>query len=211
MTEPCPFGGLDLTDYAKLHVDECCLRFDLVYNQSAKNDIVIYLDKIEYRKATPDYSRVPSYKADDHNMEVFNRSEELKKFHEEYSAELTFLSQPITTFAAAAWSHIQRLGLTRKEFCEKTLLSEKTYDRIKANNTGRVTLQTVMQIAVGLELGGALGEQLIELAGYKLTAKEFGYKKVLYSYNGHSIYECDEVLRGLGLDSIIPRQYREVD
>lgn len=204
-----PLGGLGLTDYAKLHIDECCIRFDLQYNKGSQNDIVDYLDTVEFRKAAPDYNRVPSYNADGHNAGVFARSEELKKFREEYADELTFLSRPVTTFAEAAWSHIQRLGLSRKVFCEKTLLSEKTYDRIKSNSTGRVTLQTVMQIAVGLELGGALGEQLIELAGYKLTAKEFGYKKVLYSYKGHSIYECDEVLRGLGLDSIIPRQYRE--
>jgi hypothetical protein len=205
------FGGVTLTDYAKLHVDECCIRFDLKFNPSAKNDIVVYLDKVEFRKATPDYSRVPEFHVDDHNNAVFARSEELKKFHEEYSEEITFLQMPVTTFAATASAHIQRLGLSRKEFCDKTLLSEKTYDRIKTNTAGRVTLQTVMQIAIGLELGGLLGEQLIELAGYKLTNKEIGYKKVLYGFKGHSIFECDEVLTALGLESIIPKQYRSVE
>jgi hypothetical protein len=203
-----PLGGLDLTDYAKLHVDECCLRYDLKYNPSAKNDVVVYLDTVEFRKSTPDYSRVPEFKADDHNKAVFARSVELKKFREEYSEELAFISKPQATFADAVMSHVERLGLSRKDFCDKTLLSDKTYDRIKAKNIGRVTLQTVMQIAIGLELGGLLGEQLVELAGYRLTAKEIGYKKVLYSYRGHSIYECDEVLTALGLDSIIPKQYR---
>jgi hypothetical protein len=66
-----------------------------------------------------------------------------------------------------------------------------------------------MQFAVGLSLGGPLGEQLLELAGYKLNASQLAYKKILYSYRGHSIYECDEVLTALGLQSILPKQYRE--
>jgi len=39
-------------------------------------DIVVYLDSIMFRKATPDYNRVPTFNPDKHNMEVFNRSEE---------------------------------------------------------------------------------------------------------------------------------------
>jgi hypothetical protein len=202
-------GGLDLTDYAKLHVDECCLRFDLKYNTSAQNDIVVYLDSITYRKATPNYNRVPEFNSDNHNEAVFARSEELKKFREEYAEELAFFTKPTLNFAQTAWAHIERLGLSRQEFCEKTLLSEKTYERIRNNNLRDPKLQTVMQFAVGLSLGGPLGEQLLELAGYKLNNSQLAYKKILYSYRGHSIYECDEVLTALGLQSILPKQYRE--
>jgi len=203
-----PFGGLDLTDYAKLHVDECCLRFDLAYNKLAKNDITVYLDTVEFRKATSNFNRVPSFKADDHNLMILNRSKELKKFHEEYIAEGSFLSRPTLNYAQTVWAHIERLGLSRKDFCEKTLLSEKTYDRIRDNDIGKPSLDTVMRICIGLELGGILGEQLLELAGYKLNAAEIAYKKLLYSYKGHDIYECDEVLCALGLPTILPKQYR---
>jgi hypothetical protein len=206
-----PFGGLDLTDYAKLHVDECCLRFDLKFNPTAKNDIVVYLDMVEFRKATPDYNRVPSFNADDHNMEVFKRSAELRKFHEEYAEELSIMSRPTLNYAQTVWGHIERLGLTRKEFCDKTLLSEKSFDRIRDNNAGKPGLDTVMRICIGLELGGILGEQLLELAGYKLNAAEIAYKKLLYSYKGHDIWECDEVLCALGLQSILPKQYRTAE
>ncbi len=204
-------GGLDLTDYAKRHIDKCCIRFDLKYNESAKTDIVVYLNTVTFRKATPDYNRQPSYNPDDHNMAVFARSAELRKFHEEYSEELAILSQPTTTFCAAVWGHIQRLGISRKDFCERTLLSEKTYERLRDNAMPRPKFETVMQISVGLSLGGHLGEQLLELGGHRLTAAQFGYKKILYSYQGHDLYECDEVLNALGLPSILPKQYRTVE
>lgn len=201
-------GGIELTDYAKMHIDECCIRFELKYNKTAKMDIVIYLDSIEFRKATPDYNRVPAFNADRHNLEVFERSEKLKKLHSEYMEEGGFLSNPTLNFAQTAWAHLERKNCGKKDFCKKTLLSEKTYDRIRANDLPNPALQTVMLICVGLELGGVLGEQLLELAGFKLNAQQLAYKKLLYSYCGHSVYECDEVLSALGIPSILPKQYR---
>ena len=140
------------------------------------------------------------------------RSEELKKLHADYINEGNFLSTPRLTFAQAAWAHIERLCIKPKEFCDRTLLSEKVYERLRDKNYhGRnPELQTVLQICIGLNLGGVLSEQLLELAGYKLTAQQLAYKKILYCYCGHSIYECDEVLTALGLPSILPKQYRAV-
>ena len=103
-------GSIDLTDYAKLHVDECCLLFDLKLNKASKMDIVVYLDSIMFRKATPDYNRVPTFNPDKHNMEVFNRSEELKKFHEEFVEEGQHLSRTTQTFSQAVYGHIKRKG-----------------------------------------------------------------------------------------------------
>lgn len=114
-------------------------------------------------------------------------------------------------FAQTAWAHIERKKISRKDFCEKTLLSDKTYDRLRDNRLPSPTLQTVMQICVGLELGGVLGEQLLELAGYKLNAQQVAYRKILYAFRGHSIYECDEVLTALGMPSILPKQYRVIE
>jgi hypothetical protein len=204
-------GGIGLTDYAKTHIDECCVRFDLKYNETAKTDIVVYLDSIVFRKATPDYNRVPTFNVDSHNMDVFNRSEKLKKLHKEYIEEGQFLSLPVGNFTQVAWAHILRKGYNKVVFCDTTLLSDKTFDRIKAGQLPNPTLETVMQICIGLELGGVFGEQLLELAGYKLnnSPQQLAYKKLLYSYCGHSIYECDEVLRALGLPSILPKAYKE--
>jgi len=203
-------GGIDLTDYAKLHVDECCIRFDLKYNPASAADIVVYLDSIEFRKAIPGYNRVPMFNPDGHNLDVLQRSEKLKKFHDEYVAEGSFLEQPTLNFAQTAWAHIERLAIAPKEFCNRTLLSEKTYERLRNNDIPNPNLQTVMQICVGFNLGGVLGEQLLELAGYKLTPQQLAYKKILHSFSEHSIFECDEVLTALGIPSILPKQYRTV-
>jgi len=149
-----------------------------------------------------------SYALETADRELFKNSEELKIFHEEYVEEDEFLSKPTLNFAQTAWAHIERLHCSRTEFVEKTLLSEGMYKRLLRKTVIRPTFQTVMQFCVGLSLGGILSEQLLELAGYKLNAQQLAYKKILHSYCGHSIYECDEILVALGNPSIIPGQYK---
>ena len=205
-------GSLDLTDYAKLHVDECCLLFDLELNKASKMDIVVYLDSIMFRKATPDYNRVPTFNPDKHNMEVFNRSEELKKFHEEFVEEGQHLSRTTQTFSQAVYGHIKRKGYNKVVFIEKTLLSGKTYDRIKNNELNNPTLETVVAICIGLELSPTYSEEILRLAGYTLnnTPQQLAYKKLIHSYRGHSIYECNEVLEALGLSPLCAKAYKEM-
>lgn len=205
-------GSIDLTDYAKLHVDECCLLFDLKLNKASKMDIVVYLDSIMFRKATPDYNRVPTFNPDKHNMEVFNRSEELKKFHEEFVEEGQHLSRTTQTFSQAVYGHIKRKGYNKVVFIEKTLLSGKTYDRIKNNELNNPTLETVVAICIGLELSPTYSEEILRLAGYTLnnTPQQLAYKKLIHSYRGHSIYECNEVLEALRLSPLCAKAYKEM-
>ncbi len=120
------------------------------------------------------------------------------------------MSKPFASFAQAAWEHIERKGVSRADFAEKTLLSGKIYDRIRSGELTNPKLQTVIQICIGLELGGVLGEHLLSLAGYTLnnTPQQLAYKNILHAYRGHSIYECDEILKALGITSIIPKEYR---
>jgi len=141
-------------------------------------------------------------------QELFKSSEELNKLYNEYTEENEFLSKPTLNFAQTAWAHIERLKCSRTDFVQKTLLSESIYDQLLGNRIPRPSFQTVMQFCVGLALGSVFGEQLLELAGYKLNSQQLAYKKILHSYCGHSIYECDAVLVALGSPSIIPGQYQ---
>jgi hypothetical protein len=36
------------------------------------------------------------------------------------------------------------------------------------------------------------------------------YKKLIHSYRGHSIYECNEVLEALGLSPLCAKAYKEM-
>ncbi len=197
-------GVLELTEYARNHVDECCLIFNLTIDDAAQTDIVVYKDTVMYRKATKDYNRVPQFHEEKHNMELFNRSEELKRLHAEFIAEGAEIETIGESFSQLAFRYIEAKGYNRVVFAQKTLLSEKTYDRLKKNEVHTPSLDTVMAICIGLKFTPAMCEELLKKAGFVLgnSPQHVAFKKLIYCFNGHSIYECNEVLEALGLAQI---------
>lgn len=198
-------SGVQMTSYAKAHADECCLIFDLKPNPNAAMDIVVYLDSVMYRKATPDYNRVPEFDESTHNMEVFNRSEEFKKLHASFMQQGQYALQCQKPFCQQTMEAIKFAKANKAVFCEKTMLSEKTYERLETNKMPKPTLETVMCICLGLALEYGISSQLLHAAGYELnnTPQQVAYKALLTSFVGHTLYECDEALKALGLSPLI--------
>ena len=146
---------------------------------------------------------------DNNRPDVFGQSEELERFYTEYQWEMGFLNRPILGFAQNVRALIIQTNCGRKEFCEKTLLSERSFYRVMNDQFPYPTRATVMLICVGLALGGIVSERLLELAGFHLNFMLIGYKKALYELCGRTVYECDEIFVSMGLPSILPKPYRQ--
>ena len=104
-------------------------------------------------------------------------------------------------FALLARAHIERLGVSKAEFCRRTLLSEKTYERIRYGRIAdRPRPETVMRVCVGLGLPLPDAEGLFNAAGYHLggCALHEAYRALL-AQGGLTVYGCDAALRSLGL------------
>ena len=104
-------------------------------------------------------------------------------------------------FALLARAHIERLGVSKAEFCRRTLLSEKTDERIRYGRIAdRPRPETVMQVCVGLGLPLPDAEGLFNAAGYHLggCALHEAYRALL-AQGGLTVYGCDAALRSLGL------------
>ncbi|WP_302683485.1 helix-turn-helix domain-containing protein [Adlercreutzia sp.] len=95
-----------------------------------------------------------------------------------------------------------KLGISKSEFCRRTLLSEKTYERIKYGQLAdRPKPETVMQFCVGLGLSLEESENLFNAAGYYLGGCKLheAYRELLSMNDSLTIYECNDVLRHLEL------------
>lgn len=105
------------------------------------------------------------------------------------------------SFSALTLEHITRLGIAKSEFCRRTLLSEKTYERIAYGHLAdRPKSETVMQVCVGLALSVDESEALFNAAGYHLGGCRLheAYRALLA--NGpYTVYGCNSALRSLGL------------
>ena len=83
---------------------------------------------------------------------------------------------PPAPFALLGRAHIERLGVSKAEFCRRTLLSEKTYERIGYGRIAdRPRPETVMQVCVGLGLPlpdaeGLFNHLPLGLGGVRLAA-----------------------------------------
>jgi hypothetical protein len=192
--------GMELTEYAREHLDECCLRFRVVSKPTQPS-----LQKSDapsaQRKRERPYSRVPVFVPDTHNIEVFNRSEDSRKFHADLLEDARFMREIEIDFAQLAAGYIRRKGFNKVVFCDKTHLSEKTYERIMRDEVPNPALETVMALCLGLSLRAEDSERLLERAGYRLNSSplHMAYRRLLSCHVGRSIDECNELLEALGL------------
>jgi len=203
-------GALCLTEYAKLHIHECCLRFDLVLNAKTRIDFSKFKDSVMFQDVSVDYRRIPNFNQDKHNMELFNRNEDLKKFYNEVADELSVAFDMGQTFSQFAWKLIRHKKVNKQIFADRTLLSDAYFDRIKNNRLKtNPDIETVMAICIGLDLDGKIGEELLEKAGHKLNYSQLHviYRKFLYSLKGYSIYQCNEILEAYGFKSLSKKEY----
>jgi hypothetical protein len=157
----------------------------------------------------------PVFNITEQSKEVFSRSAELKKLHEDLVADVGFAMDNMITFADLAWANMKRSHCIYKEtFRERTLLSDKYFDLIKSRRLPKPDLESVMALCVGLNLGVIHGEPLLKIAGYDLASSSEPlyrvYRVLICTYHKHTIYECNEVLLALGLPPLKARAYYDM-
>jgi transcriptional regulator with XRE-family HTH domain len=208
-----PSGGSCLTERAKGHVNECCLGFSLVTDETAAPDVETYFETGLFRSAAPPYRRRPEFVDDERNRIVLSKSDELRRMHDELGEENAELADKVLSFSQRVRRHMKRKGIRyRSEFTERTLLSEKTVQRIVNDDSFKPGIDTVMAVAVGLDLGFPESERLFASAGYALEGpvRNRVFKKVLLSFHGHDIFSCNEALEALGEPPINETAYRDI-
>jgi hypothetical protein len=231
-------AGIRLTDYAKTHLDECCLRFMLklvkgdgasdaggavagavggAAGGEAADDSKTKAAAGEQPPGPPArkpgvYTQVPVLDPSNHNLAVFQRSQELEKLHDDLIEQSRRLAKTEMNFAQLAAWHIKNRGYNKVVFRAKTLLSHKTYERIMSNQLPNPTLETVMAICIGLQLSIKDSELLLERAGYKLSSspQHLAYHKLLSAFVGHSLFECNEILEALSLSPLTTKPRSDI-
>ena len=138
--------------------------------------------------------------------------EDLKRFQEGLKRIIRARARTEMSFGQLACFHIKRAGWSKQVFYEKTLLSERTFERITADALKGPSprLETVMALCIGLELGLALGTSLLGSAGYTLTNSPLhcAYQHILASCCGKDILDCNEMLIRSGFGPLNGHEYR---
>ena len=204
----------ELTDYARLNVDECCLKFDITYEDCVSEELVEYNDSIS--------STQKSFKKNCQLCWNINLGVKYKiEFDKELNNNIVLQSQAIlesekyinegldcicyclskTLKALMKW-----VKITGKKLADKSEVSEKTIQRIRTGETTNPNIETMVALCIGMDLPYEVSLAFIEKAGLNLMGnnpERLIYKFFLKDGCNLDIYECDELLKSKGYKGLI--------
>lgn len=189
-------GYEELTDYARQHIDECCLIFDLKARKNNSYGVSYYTECVLFRNAVSDTIVEVKYSNSEQNLLTEARAAELKRINQEARQTTNILRSLPVTFSGTLMAHMDRLDYT-VEFLEgKSLINNKTIQRMRNDDRKQHKLPTVVAICIGLQLNPVLSADLIKKAGhtFRIDEEHIIYQMLLNSYYQNSIYECNEIL-----------------
>jgi len=191
-------GYAQLTDYAKQHIDECCLIFDVRARANNRFGVSYYTECVLFRDAASDKFIEVKFSSSVQNRTTEARAEEFRRIGEE-AREISGIIRGLpSTFGDTIIAHMDRLGCTEESLAERSLVSAKTIQRMRNDLRYSPKLGTVVAICIGMQLHPEFSMDLIGKAGFSF--KPFDEEHVIYRILLNtkyqcSIYECNEILR----------------
>lgn len=199
-------GSPCLTVYARHHIDECCLLFELSVPKSAnKYGQQFYTECVLYRDATSDIIFEAHFKDSNISSDVDARAQAIVAYNKELS---DVLKKMPGGFSDALIHLMEWKGKTVEALAEACCLSPRTIQRMRTNEDYVPTIESVVAICIALQLPPALSEELIRRSTCALGVgeKHLTYKFMLNSCYSRPIYECNEMLQKLGFEPLTKEQ-----
>ncbi len=191
-------GYLHLTDYARYHIDECCLLFDISLKKDSiketKYHSICVLNRdiktqfqynIEFHNG---YEHYPNDKKTAYLLQAIKKEEALfKKMTNDYLECLKIAKDD--------------RGLSFQDIAEEILMDEKTVRRIfKGESDSRI--ETLVAVCLALHLPPKVSEHIIKLSPLSFNQhedKHLLYGFALRSLYGHSMKEIRNKLNQFGV------------
>jgi hypothetical protein len=189
-----------MTEYATQHMDECCLTFERTTRKNADFSAHRYTECVLFQHAVSKTSSSYNYSHTDENKEKEARAAELRAEHEEVKEAAEILAKLPATFNESLVMLMKWRKMTNEQLAEKSLLSSKTIQRLRADPNHKSDEDTITAISIGLQLHPSISMSLMEKAGHKLKVGEKGatYAHMLSSRYKGTIHEVNEYLEIAG-------------
>lgn len=193
------WGEAYLTDYARYHMDECCLVFDIAFDRPVgifNEDF--YYKCVLFKDATSDIIFEARFSDSSINNSVDAQAEAIMS----YSKEIAKVLQAMPgNFPAALVYLMEWKGITNENLAEKTFLDTRTIQRLRNDFDNKTSIETVIAICIGLQLPPAISSRLIDLSTCSLGVGDthVAYHCILTSYYTRPIIDCNTLLTNMSL------------
>lgn len=193
--EPC------LTNYGRLHLDECCVAFNLKIKTTNKYGEKYYTDCVLYRDTDLGLVFEAQF-APEKSVNVQKKAAAIAEHNKEI---MDVIKKLPSNFAIALKELMKWSNSTVEALAEKSLLSTKTIQRMRNEDDYQTTFGTIVALCVAMQLPPILSMQLIEIAGFAFrfsSQEQMMYHFIITGYYTHSIYECNELLTTNGFKEL---------
>jgi len=191
-------GVAELTSYAHEHQDECCLRFFVTVTggwaneQGSSNPIFGYI--------TNPVISDPHYRENKIAIQ-----EHIKTFSAAKSEFLALAKKLPQGFSGMLDELIKWREVTEETLAEEAELSAKTIQRLRHDDPVKeVSLETIIQLCIGLHLPPMLSGYLLRAAGksFMVTELHTAYQLLLSSCYDYTVADCNALLKSQRLPQL---------
>ena len=190
-------GKFEMTEYGRLHIDECCLAFDLKVKHVNKYSEQFYKECVLYRDANSGLYFEAKF-APKNSKTVLDKANTITALNSDIADILSTLPAVFNDSLVKImdWVEISVEGLA-----ESSKLSSKTIQRLRTQADYNVSLRTVVALCIGMHLHPILSQHLVTTAGLSFRyaiPEQAMYHFFITSFYMHSIDECNELLLAKG-------------
>jgi len=192
-------GSARLTEYARSHIDECCLIFDITVKENKQYNFLSYKQSVLFRNVASDRFVETSFSESSHNMSAEERAKEIQVLSNRANEIAAIQRQLPFTFGESVVAHMERLDFTVEKLAEAADISDKTVQRIRNDINYRPKFGTIIAICVGLKLPPPLSEDLIRKSGNVYipgNQKHILYQMIINGMCHCPIEVCNELMIG---------------
>ena len=199
--EMIDFGQYKMTDYAYLHMDECCLTFDIRYQSDGKISYQDFNDYILYRGSDPNLKVKVDF------SECLISLDTIPQYTGEVYHKVTQIMEELPGhFCGTMVAHRNRRQLTQEDLEEYSTVSVATIRRMETDKEYQKKLGKLMAICIGLKLYPDFSFDLIEKSNCNFDDTivfHSVYKMLLRNCYHLSVEECNQKLDELQINNKI--------
>ena len=195
-------GIATMTEYGRLHIDECCLAFDLKIKAPNKYGEQFYTECVLYRDVDSGIEFTTSF-SKDINDDVLAKADAILSQGREIQDMINGMP---AKFGDALKYAMKWADITGEGLAENALVDPKMIQRMRNDAGYPKNIDSVVAVCLGMKLPPEISAALILRSGFSLRLAQneshLLYNFFLNHYYTHSLQECNEMLTAKGLAEI---------
>lgn len=193
-------GRVVMTEYARLHIDECCLAFDLKVKSKNKYGEQYYKECVLYRDVNSGIEFHVAFSGEA-NKDIMAKADAILG-REVHTQNIINAMPP--KFGEALVYLMKLSNQSVESLAENARMDVKMLQRMRNDHDYPKNIESVVAVCIGMHLQPEVSGELMKRSGFSLrlaqSESHLFYKFFLDSFYTHTVDECNEILTAKGYD-----------